>query len=78
MCEDKLARLNYTPVKLAKKFAADEFLLKTRIGMYVTSYYPYIHDCFEGKEAKDCDRHCLERMPISISAIFNQEAWMGV
>ena len=32
--------------------------------------------CISSKEARDWDwdRHCLERMPISISAIFSQEA----
>lgn len=31
--EDEIARLNYTPVRLTKKFAADDFRLKNRIGI---------------------------------------------
>lgn len=29
-------------------------------------------------KGKDWDRHCLAKMPISISAIFSQGAWIGV
>ena len=48
--EDEFTSLNYTPVRLTKKFTADDFHLKNRIGMYVTTYYPYIRDCFKELE----------------------------
>lgn len=51
--EDEFASLNYTPVRLAKKFTADDFHLKNRISMYVTNYYPYIRDCFKELEGRN-------------------------
>lgn len=50
--EDEIGSLNYTPVILTKKFAANELLLKNRIKMNVTNYYPYIRDCFKELEAQ--------------------------
>lgn len=68
--EDEMARLNYTPVKLTKKFSADEFLLKTRIGMYVTSYYPYIRDCF--KEVEGVNGFRLTALSLQINSCFTK------
>lgn len=51
--EDEFASLNYTPVRLTKKFTADDFHLKNRISMYVTNYYPYIRDCFKELEGRN-------------------------
>lgn len=50
--EDELS-LNYTPVELAKKFSAEETLLKMSIRAYATQYYPYIRDLFREKEGRD-------------------------
>ena len=68
--EDEMARLNYTPVKLTKKFSADEFLLKTQIGMYVTSYYPYIRDCF--KEVEGVNGFRLTALGLQINSCFTK------
>ena len=68
--EDEMARLNYTPVKLTKKFSADEFLLKTQIGMYVTSYYPYIRDCF--KEVEGVNGFRLTALSLQINSCFTK------
>lgn len=48
--EDDLAKLNYKPVRLAKKFSANELMLKNRIAMNVTNYYPYIRELFSEQE----------------------------
>ncbi len=51
--EDELAKLNYSPVELKKKFSNDEKLLKSKVAMYVTEYYPYILDLFKEIEGKN-------------------------
>lgn len=66
--EDEMTSLNYTPVRLAKKFAANEMLLKNRIGMYVTSYYPYIRDYFKGMEGNNGFR--LTALSLQIKSCF--------
>lgn len=68
--EDEIARLNYTPVKLTKKFSANELLLKNRIGMYVTSYYPYIRDCF--KELEGTNGFRLTALSLQIKSCFTK------
>lgn len=82
--EDELAKLNYIPVKLTKKFSANEWLLKNRISAYVTSYYPYIRDLFRDLEGVNGFRmdtlslqikSCfikMEALSTDKSAIFNQ------
>lgn len=42
--EEELASLNYSPVKLSKKFLSNEYVLKTKVSAYVIRYYPYIRD----------------------------------
>ena len=66
--EDEMATLNYAPVRLTKKFSADEFLLKNRVGMYVTSYYPYIRDCFKEQEGVNGFR--LDALSLQIKSCF--------
>lgn len=66
--EDDLLKLNYTPVKLAKKFTANEFLLKTKISAYVTSYYPYIRDLFIDLEGNNGFR--LDALSLQIKSCF--------
>lgn len=66
--EDELANLNYTPVRLAKKFTADELLLKNRVSMYVTNYYPYIRDCF--KELEGIGGFRLKALSLQIKSCF--------
>ena len=66
--EDELATLNYTPVKLAKKFSANELLLKNRISMNVTNYYPYISDCFKEQEGVNGFR--LDALSLQIKSCF--------
>lgn len=66
--EDEIARLNYIPVKLTKKFTADDFHLKNRIGMYVTNYYPYIRDCF--KELEGINGFRLTALSLQIKSCF--------
>ena len=68
--EDELAKLNYTPVKLAKKFSYDEFLLKNRIASYVTTYYPYIRDLFIGIEGTNGFR--LDTLSLQIKCCFTK------
>lgn len=68
--EDEMASLNYTPVRLTKKFTADELLLKNRIGMYVTSYYPYIRDCF--KELEGINGFRLNALSLQIKSCFTK------
>ena len=63
-----MATLNYAPVRLTKKFSADEFLLKNRVGMYVTSYYPYIRDCFKEQEGVNGFR--LDALSLQIKSCF--------
>ena len=66
--EDELAKLNYTPVSLTKKFATDDFHLKNLIGMYVTIYYPYIRDCF--KELEGLNGFRLTVLSLQIKSCF--------
>ena len=66
--EDEMATLNYEPVRLTKKFSATELLLKNRVGMYVTSYYPYIRDCFKGLEGINGFR--LNALSLQIKSCF--------
>lgn len=68
--EDELARLNYSPVRLTRKFTASEFLLKNRIGMYVTNYYPYIRDCFTELEGVNGFR--LTALSLQIKSCFTK------
>lgn len=68
--EDELAQLNYAPVELSKKFSATELLLKNRINMYVTSYYPYIRDCFKALEGIDGFR--LDALSLQIKCCFTK------
>ena len=66
--EDELASLNYTPVRLTEKFTADDFHLKNRISMYVTTYYPYIRDCF--KELEGINGFRLTVLSLQIKSCF--------
>lgn len=66
--EDELDRLNYKPVKLARKFRPSEFLLKNRIAMYVTSYYPYIRDLF--KEMEGINGFRMDTLSLQIKCCF--------
>ena len=66
--EDEMATLNYEPVRLTKKFSAAELLLKNRVGMYVTSYYPYIRDCF--KELEGINGFRLDALSLQIKSCF--------
>lgn len=66
--EDEMATLNYAPVRLTKKFSANEFLLKNRVSMYVTSYYPYIRDCFKDQEGVNGFR--LDALSLQIKSCF--------
>lgn len=68
--EDEMASLNYTPVRLTKKFSTNELLLKNRIGMYVTSYYPYIRDCF--KELEGINGFRLTALSLQIKSCFTK------
>ena len=70
LCEDEMASLNYTPVRLTKKFTANELLLKNRIGMYVTSYYPYIRDCF--KELEGINGFRMNALSLQIKSCFTK------
>ena len=66
--EDEIGSLNYTPVILTKKFAANELLLKNRIKMNVTNYYPYIRDCF--KELEGINNFRLTALSLQIKSCF--------
>lgn len=66
--EDEMTTLNYAPVRLTKKFSADEFLLKNRVSMNVTSYYPYIRDCFKEQEGVNGFR--LDALSLQIKSCF--------
>ncbi len=68
--EDELAQLNYTPVELSKKFSATELLLKNRINMNVTSYYPYIRDCF--REMEGIDGFRLDTLSLQVKCCFTK------
>ncbi len=66
--EDEMTTLNYAPVRLTKKFSAEEFLLKNRVSMNVTSYYPYIRDCFKEQEGVNGFR--LDALSLQIKSCF--------
>ena len=66
--EDELAGLNYSPVNLSKKFTAGETLLKMKITVYVTSYYPYIRDLF--KEIEGTNGFRLDTLSLQIKCCF--------
>lgn len=66
--DEEIASLNYTPVRLTKKFTTNESLLKKRIGMYVTNYYPYIRDCF--KELEGINGFRLTSLSLQIKSCF--------
>lgn len=66
--EDETATLNYMPVRLTKKFSANEFLLKNRVSMNVTSYYPYIRDRF--KELEGINGFRLDALSFQIKSCF--------
>ena len=68
--EDEMATLSYTPVRLTKKFATNELLLKNRVSMYVTSYYPYIRDCF--KELEGSNGFRLNALSLQIKSCFTK------
>ena len=68
--EDELLRLNYTPVKLSKKFVADEMLLKNKVFMYVTIYYPYIRDLF--REMEGINGFRLDTLSLQIKCCFTK------
>lgn len=51
--EEDFIQLNYNPVSLKNKFSNNEKLLKTKVSMYVTEYYPYILDLFKNLEGKN-------------------------
>ena len=59
--EDEIGSLNYTPVILTKKFAANELLLKNRIKMNVT-------DCF--KELEGINNFRLTALSLQIKSCF--------
>lgn len=66
--EDVLTSLNYSPVMLTKKFTPEELLLKNRVSMYVTSYYPYVRDCF--KEVEGINGFSLNALSLQIKSCF--------
>ncbi len=51
--EEEFVTLNYSPVKLTKKFLPSEILLKNSVMNDVTNYYPYIRDLFKEIENKN-------------------------
>ena len=44
--ETDLADLNYDPVPIANKFTNQDLLLKSKVSANVTTFYPYIRECF--------------------------------
>lgn len=66
--EEELASLNYTPVRLTRKFTTSEHFIKNRISMYVTNYYPYIRDCF--KEMEGVNGFRLTALSLQIKSCF--------
>ena len=68
--EDELEKLNYSPVKLAKKFVAEELLLKNLVSMYVTNYYPYIRELFKNQEGINGFR--LDTLSLQIKSCFTK------
>lgn len=51
--EDDLAELNYDPVPIANKFTNRDLLLKSKVLANVTTFYPYIRDCFRKIDGKN-------------------------
>ena len=68
--EDELEKLNYSPVKLAKKFTAAELLLKKLVSMYVTNYYPYIRELF--KQQEGVNGFLLDTLSLQIKSCFTK------
>lgn len=68
--EDELEKLNYSPVKLAKKFTAAELLLKNLVSMYVTNYYPYIRELF--KQQEGVNGFLLDTLSLQIKSCFTK------
>lgn len=66
--EDEWEKLNYSPVKLSNKFYTNELLLKTRVSTYVTTYYPYIRECFRDMEG--VNGFCFETLCLQIKGCF--------
>lgn len=62
--DDEFSKLNYSPVPITNKFAMDERILKLRISMYVTEYYPYIRELFREMEGKNGFRLLVLNMQI--------------
>lgn len=50
LSEDDFATLNYSPVTLAKKFDASDYLLKNKVLNNVTTYYPHIRQQLRSME----------------------------
>ena len=44
LSEEELCSLNYSPVKIANKLLPNEHLLKNKITIFVTRYYPFIRE----------------------------------
>lgn len=51
--EDDLAELKYDPVPIANKFTSQDVLLKTKVSANISTFYPYIRECFRGIDGKD-------------------------
>lgn len=49
----ELAKLNYNPVEISKKFEKDETLLYAKVMGYVISYYTYINSQFKNLDGKN-------------------------
>ena len=65
---EELACLKYTPVNLTKKFTTDDILLKNKIGMNVSAYYPHIRDYFMELEGKN--GFCMDVLSSQIKSCF--------
>lgn len=50
---EDVAELRYSPVPVANKFTASEFLLRNKVMSYVLSYYSYIKSEFQNMDGKD-------------------------
>ena len=68
--ENEIATLNYKPVSLAKKFSGEEMLLKNRVSMNVTNYFPYIRECF--KEIEGIGGFSLDALCLQIKSCFTK------
>lgn len=61
--EEELVSLNYSPVKLSKKFSSNEYALNIKVSAYVTRFYPYIRDILnslDGTNHFDVNVLCLQ------------------